>query len=264
MAMIERISGGVMVLRPTAGVDRGPRRVGVRIETDVDKPAEYLYNPDLAEKINVSRESIREEMSLLREASFAARLRQREDRPVDEEERASLSLDVLKRSLARIKTLLYQVASVAGADPDSLEALQRKLAEELRGYERVFEQIDLKGVESPDLGRDRIAIGGKIDAGSVDSESFEDTMEVISSAEKVVERMLERTQGERSRQSRTEAILSTTDQNLAAAESAFYPQEIMSRAKEASFSLRDRMPEAFTAQAHLRPDQVYGLTSPGQ
>jgi hypothetical protein len=60
-------------------------------------------------------------------------------------------------------------------------------------------------------------------------------------------------------QSRTEAVLSTTDQNLTAAESALYPEEIVSRAKEASLSLRDKIPEVLGAQAHLHPDHVFEL-----
>jgi hypothetical protein len=74
--------------------------------------------------------------------------------------------------------------------------------------------------------------------------------------------MLSKIEEEEAEQSRTEAVLSTIGQNLAAAESAFYPEETMSRAREASLSLQDAMLGS-GAHRHLNPDDVFMLTSPG-
>ena len=75
--------------------------------------------------------------------------------------------------------------------------------------------------------------------------------------------MLSQIEEEEAEQSRTEAVLLTIGQNLAAAESAFYPEETVSRAREVSLNLRNTMLGALGAQSHLNPDDVFMLTSPG-
>jgi hypothetical protein len=237
------------------------RDIGIEVREDVSKPADFLYNPDLADKINISRESIKEELSFLKKADFGIRDGQKDDRnPIGEA--SSESLDLLKRSLTRMTSLLYQIASVVAADPDSLEALQRKLAGELRGYEEVFDKVKLQEIAGPDLKLDDLDVRGKIDAESLNSESAAAARETISAAEDIAARMLSQIEDEEAEQSRTEAVLSTIGQNLAAAESAFYPEETMSRAREVSLSLRNTMLGALGAQAHLNPDDVFMLTSP--
>jgi hypothetical protein len=261
--MIESIDNGMMVLKPAVKVDDQAKHIRVKVDTEIPKPAEYLYNPHLADKINASRQSIKEEMGLLREANLSARARQVGGGLSDEESAVSLSLDVLQRSLARIESLLYQFASVAAADPDSLEALQRKLAEELRGFKRIFEGVELKEIVPPDIDMNRIDVTSKIKPEKLDSLSAASAREAVSAAKDAVGPLLARAGEKKASQSLTEAVLSTTDQNLAAAESALYPEEITARAKEASLSMRDRMPEVFGAQAHLQPDQVFRLISSG-
>lgn len=261
--MIERIDNGMMVLRPITKVGQQVRDIGIEVRKEIPKPADYLYNPDLADKINVSRESIKEELSFLKNADLRIRDGQEGDRNPKEEASSASSVDLLKRSLARITFLLYQIASVVAADPDSLEALQRKLADELRGYERVFDSARLVEIERSDPKLDDLDITGKIDTESLNSESVAAARETISAAEDVAARMLSQIEEQEAEQSRTEAVLLTIGQNLAAAESAFYPEETMSRAREVSISLRNTMLGALGAQAHLNRDDVFMLTSPG-
>ncbi|MCK4655468.1 MAG: hypothetical protein KAT85_00500 [candidate division Zixibacteria bacterium] len=260
--MIERIENGMMVLRPIAKAGQQARNIGIEIKKEISKPADYLYNPDLADKINVSRESIKDEIGLLKEADLGIRNGQQGDHNPNDEASSASSLDVLERSLIRMTSLLYQIASVVAADPDSLEALQRKLAEELRGYEKVFDSVRLVEIASPDLKLDDLDIRGKINAESLNSKSVAAARETISAAENVAARMLSQIKEEEAEQSRTEAVLSTIGQNLAAAESAFYPEETISRAREVSLALRDTILGALGAQAHLNPDDVFMLTSP--
>jgi len=261
--MIERIDSGMMVLRPITRIGQQTKNISIEVKPEAARSADYLYNPDLADKINASRESVKEEMNVLREANLQTRAKQGDDRQQDEESSSASSLDLLKRSMTRMESLLYQVASVVAADPDSLEAIQRKLVEELRGYKRIFEGVKLPETMPADLKLDDIDISGKLDVENVSSASASDARKAISSAEDVVDRMLGHVEEEMAEQSMTEAVLSTMNQNLAAAESALYPEEIMSRAREASLSLQDRMLEAYGAHAHLQPDQVFKLVSPG-
>jgi hypothetical protein len=261
--MIERIDSGMMVLRPITGDGQRVTNIGIEVQKATPRPADYLYNPDLADKINISRESIKEELSLLKEAGLGIRGVREGDRNPDKRASSASSLDVLKRNMARMTSLLYQIASVIAADPDSLEALQKKLAEELRGYERVFDSVKLAEIEPPDLKLDDLDISGKIDVEKADMESVTAARETISAAEDVAVRMLNKIEAYEEEQSRTEAVLSTIGQNLAAAESALYPEETMSRAMDASLSLRGAMLGALGAQAHLNPDDVFLLTSPG-
>jgi hypothetical protein len=252
-----------MVLRPITGDGQRVSNIGIEVQKATPRPADYLYNPDLADKINISRESIKEELSLLKEAGLGIRGVREGDRNPDKRASSASSLDVLKRNMARMTSLLYQIASVIAADPDSLEALQKKLAEELRGYERVFDSVKLAEIEPPDLKLDDLDISGKIDVEKADMESVTAARETISAAEDVAVRMLNKIEAYEEEQSRTEAVLSTIGQNLAAAESALYPEETMSRAMDASLSLRGAMLGALGAQAHLNPDDVFLLTSPG-
>lgn len=261
--MIESVNNGMVVLRPIAGIARQTKKISIGVESGASEPADYLYNPDLAEKINVSRESIKEEMGFLIQTKLGPRGEPDAQRALAHEKARFSSLDMLKRSLARIESLLYQVASVAASDPDSLEALQRKLLEELRDYTNVFERVELNEIVPPDLNLGNLDIGDKIDADKLNSNSFVASRESISLAINTIDRILEHAGIKKPEQSAAEAILSTADQNLAAAESTLYPQEIMSRAKEASMNVRDRILEAFGAQAHLLPEHVFKLTTNG-
>ena len=262
--MIERINSGMMVLRPVTKVGQQAKDISIEVRKEASKPADYLYNPDLADKINTSRESIKEELSFLKKADLGIRDGKEGDRNPKGRASTASSLDVLERSLARMTSLLYQIASVVASDPDSLEALQKKLTDEMRGYERVFESVKLVEISRPDLNLDDVDVCGKINAESLNSKSAATARETVSAAADAAAHMLSKIEEEEAEQSRTEAVLSIIGQNLAAAESAFYPEETMSRAREASISLRNTMLGALGAQSHLNPDDVFMLTSPGQ
>ena len=260
--MIERIDNEMMVFRPITKVGQQAKDISIKVRKEAPKPADYLYNPDLADKINISRESIKEELSFLKKADLGVRDGKEGDRNPKGRASTASSLDVLERSLARITSLLYQIASVVASDPDSLEALQKKLTDEMRGYEKVFDGIKLVEIPRPDLNLDDVDVCGKINAESLNSDSVAAARETVSAAADAAAHMLSKIEEEEAEQSRTEAVLSTIGQNLAAAESALYPEETMSRAREASLSLRDAMLGASGAHGHLIPDDVFVLTSP--
>ena len=153
---------------------------------------------------------------------------------------------------------------MSGADSDALEALQQKLADELSGYDKVFKKVKLHNIETPDIKTEEMDISREIKAEDIDPQTAVQAKEKVTEIEEIIERELDSiSSDEPEEQSRTEAVLDTTDQNLAAAESAFYPEEIVNRATEVAHKIREKMIEAYDAQSHLEPDEVYKLLGAG-
>jgi len=262
--MIERISNDVVTLRPMQSPAPQDSDVTVKIDNKQPDPADYLYNPDLADRINTSRQSIREELQLLERTN---RKVESDDGQSDQQSDMSSipsHLETLRQSLKRMESLLYQVASVAAADPDLLQNIQQELVDEMRGFRRVFKEIDFEQNVLPNIDLNAIDISDVIEALRNEEQTISYALEVVEKAESAINQAIEQTGGEKSREvSRTEATLNTAEQNLAAAESAFYPEEILDRAKEVATSLRERMAEAFGAQGNLKPDDVFKLVGAG-
>lgn len=263
--MIEQTGSSTYVLRPFALPTNMSRSVNITTDKDsTAETAEYLYNPEFAEKISIARTSIVEEMNLFQ----ASKSRPNESDQTSEEairnQSETSSLEALKRSLTRIESLLYQVASVAAADPESLDVLQQKLADEIRGYKKAFKQVDMHEFEDADieLQTDPAQTDG---TRPTDTERYSKLKCEVEEAERFIDAKLaeQRKTGARP-VSMTEAVLGTAEQNLAAAESTIFPEEIVSRAKEVATMVRERLAEAFPAQGRLQPDEVFKLVGAGQ
>jgi len=263
--MIEQTGSSTYVLRPLALPTNMSRSVNITTDKDSSaETAEYLYNPEFAEKISIAKTSIVEEMNLIQ----ASKSRTNESGQTSEEAIRSRSeastLEALKRSLTRIESLLYQVASVAAADPESLDVLQKKLVEEIRGYKKAFKQVDIHEFQPADVElptRHAQTDGTQ----STDAEGYSKLKCEVEEAERFIDAKLAELRKTESRPiSMTEAALGTAEQNLAAAESTIFPEEIVSRAKEVATMVRERLEEAFPAQGRLQPDEVFKLIGAGQ
>ena len=96
------------------------------------------------------------------------------------------------------------------------------------------------------------------------SENAAATRQVTEAAEKSIDDALSvQNRQEPDTMSVTEANLSNAQQNLAAAESAFYPEEIVDRAKEVARQLAEQMAETPSTHGTLQPDEVFKLIGAG-
>ncbi len=268
--MIQRIDSATYLLKPKPVQTGQVKKVELQVSNENVKAADYLYNPDLADKIHESRKSLKEEMGLLKDAAVI------NDISVGQSEKAVRyqpeqaqgiqysALDTLKNSLTRINSLLYQLASVASGDSDSLEAIQRKLAEEISGYRRIFKKVDLTEFKPVKIDVDSLSMAAQTEALQVNPENATATRQVTEAAEKSVEKALKANDDRKlDTKSVTEANLSNAQQNLAAAESAIYPEEIVDRAKEVAQQLYEKMSEALGVHGTLKPDEVFKLIGAG-
>ncbi len=268
--MIQRIDNVTVLLRPNPIQNGQSKKVAVEVKNESVKPADYLYNPELADKIHESRKSLKEEMGFLREANARrntarqpANIEKYREQDTQHVQQYS-ALDTLKHSMTRMTSLLYQLASVTAGDSDSMEAIQRKLAEELLGYKRVFKGIELTDFESNEIDMDRLRTVVNTEALQINPENAAATRQIIETAEKSVENALSVQNHEQpDSMSVTEAKLSNAEQNLAAAESAFYPEEIVDRAKEVAQQLYEQMSDTLGAHGTLKPDEVFKLIGAG-
>jgi len=262
--MIEKIIDQTVHVRPLLSLSRNVSQSAVTVGSNSEKTADYLYDPLFSDKVNASRNSINEELNLLSEMNRNPENAGQPDKQ-QEPSAAAVSLETLKRSLLRIKSLLYQVASVTAADPDTLEVIQRKLADELRGYEKAVADVDLPEFSGVDLTLGRITIANHADSGESEQVRLSDTLKAVESAENTADRLLLQIKGTEPRdESKTEAALSTADQNMAAAESTIYPEEILARAKEVARSMREGLMDAPELRRSLKPEEVLGLIDTGQ
>ncbi len=277
--MIQRIDNVTVLLKPNPVQNGQSKKVAVEVKNENVKSADYLYNPELADKIHESRKSLKEEMGFLRDANVKQpinvikRPENVEKQPKNVEKyreqdpqrvQQYSALDMLKHSMTRMTSLLYQLASVTAGDSDSMEAIQRKLAEELLGYKRVFNGIELTDFESNKIDMDRLRTVVNTEALQINPENAAATRQIIETAEKSVENALSAQNREQpDSMSVTEANLSNAEQNLAAAESAFYPEEIVDRAKEVAQQLYEQMSETLGAHGTLKPDEVFKLIGAG-
>jgi hypothetical protein len=268
--MIQRIDNVTVLLKPNPVQNEQSKKVAVEVKNESVKSADYLYNPELADKIHESRKSLKEEMGFLKDANAKqTKARQPENvekyREQDPQRVQQYSaLDTLKHSMTRMTSLLYQLASVTAGDSASMEAIQRKLAEELLGYKRVFKGIELTDFESNEIDMDRLRMVVDTEALQITPEDAAATRQIIETAEKSVENTLNAQNRQQSdSMSVTEAKLSNAEQNLAAAESAFYPEEIMDRAKEVARQLYEQMSDTPGTHGTLQPDEVFKLIGAG-
>ncbi|MBU1317980.1 MAG: hypothetical protein KKG33_04685 [candidate division Zixibacteria bacterium] len=262
--MIEKISNETVHVRPRLSLSKNVSQSAVTVGNNVEKTADYLYDPLFSEKVNASRHSINEELVLLSEMN-----RNPENAGHSDEQQGpaavATSLDILERSLLRMKSLLYQVASVTAADPDTLDMLQRKLADELRGYKKAIADVDLPEFSGVDLTLNGITIANHADSGETEQVRLSDTLKTVESAVSTADSILLQIKRTGSRnESKTEAALSTAGQNMAAAESTIYPEEILARAKEVARSLREEFMDAPELRRSLKPEEVLGLIDTGQ
>ena len=257
--MIERISNQMLVLRPAQGRTEAKKNVSVKVSGEEAKPAEELYNPDFADKINSSRQSIRDELNLLKDTYQRPKVRQAENAEAEQSqespEEGMGSYATLKRSMIRISSLLYQVASAAGGNSESLEQMQRRLVDELREYEGAYTRVDLDGVDPEELD-----LASKIDLDQLTPASAAEAQRAVEQAERALTNATSTLKSSESTpRSATEAALSTAEQNLAAAESAFYPEEIVDRAHMVSEALTRQMQDVTRAQGPVVPEDVLKL-----
>ncbi len=252
--MIERISNQMLVVRPAQGRTQPQKNVSIKVGNDNPKPAEELYNPDLADKISSSRQSIRDELNLLKDLSNRPNVEDAELNGSGGGDKAS-SYSSVKRSLMRISSLLYQVASVAGGDSESIERMQKRLIDEFREYEGEVARVDLEGINV-----DKLNISAKVDLDKLTASNAADAQKTVEEAEKALTQTLGTARTDKPHsQSATEAALSTAEQNLAAAESAFYPEEIVDRARSVAGTLRGQMQNVAQAQGKVVPEDVLKL-----
>jgi len=261
--MIERISNQMLVLRPAQGRTEAKKNVSVKVSGEDSKPAEELFNPDFAQKINSSRQSIRDEINLLKDTY--QRPKAEKAAPTEAEEPQEQPEDVasystLKKSLIRISSLLYQVASAAGGDTETIEQMQRRLVDELREYEGTYTRVDLRGVDL-----DKMDIAARIDLDQLTPASAAEAQEAVEEAEKELTTATTKSEktSESTQRSATEAALSTAEQNLAAAESVFYPDEVVDRAHQVSETLTGQMQNVARAQGRVVPEDVLKLIADG-
>jgi hypothetical protein len=270
-AMIERVDGTTYVLRPNTPAESARSRMNIKVSRQEDNPADYLYNPNLADKIHISRQSISEEIGLLKLQPYqkpTAKASDDANRNLDTKKApatAYSAAETLNRSLNRLKSLLYQFASVTAADPDSFEAIQRKLADELLGFKRVFKNIKLQEFDVSIENLDDVEAVTKIDLQNSDAQSVQSARKVIEDAEDSVEKALGKL-GESGRQdeSRTEAALKTAEQNLEAAENTFYPEDILIRTRDVAAQVYSQIMPENSVHGKLQPDQVLALIGGGQ
>lgn len=262
--MIERICDQTVHVRPLLSIDRNARPHAVTVDNSVGKTADYLYDPQFYDKLNASRHSINEELILLSELNRKSATAERHDQQQESASTAA-SIETLKRSLLRIESLLYQVASVTAADPDSMQVLQRKLADEIRGYETVVASVDLPESSDADFTLRKIAISDETGSVQIGQFRISEALEEVESAQSTADRFLVQfDQTERRDESRTEAALSTADQNMAAAQSTVYPDEILARAKQVAERLREGTLDTPHLKRTLKPEEVLGLIDTGQ
>lgn len=252
--MIERISNQMLVVRPAHGRTQPKKNVSIKVGNDNPKPAEELYNPDLADKINSSRQSIRDELNLLKDLSNRPNV-EKGERDGSGGDGETSSYSSVKKSLMRISSLLYQVASVAGGDAESIERMQKRLVDEFREYEGKVAKVDFEGVDA-----DKLNISAKVDLDKLTASNAADAQKTVEEAERALTQTSRTARTEKSdKQSATEAALSTAEQNLAAAESAFYPEEIVDRARSVAGTLRGQMQGVAQAQGKVVPEDVLKL-----
>ena len=262
--MIEKISNQTVYVKPLLSLHKNVSQAALTVGDRSENAADYLYDPLFSDKVNASRRSINEELLLLSEMNRNPENAEQSDQQQPSSSIAT-SLETLKRSLLRMKSLLYQVASVTAADPDSIQVLQRKLADELRGYEKAVADIDLPESSGVDLTLGRVEISSQADPRETDQVRISDALKDVESAQSNVDRILQQIDRPEPRdESMTEAALSTADQNLAAAESTIYPEKILERAKEVAQILREGLTDAPEVQKSLKPEDVLGLIDTGQ
>jgi hypothetical protein len=262
-AMIERINSQSITVWPAAKSSQQPKDLSLKVPEGQGQGAEYLFNPRLADKISRSRESLNSEMKILQEAEAR---KQQDAKQVEQEAESSGGFDTLaslKRSLTRMKSLLYQMASATGGNFEATEAIQRELADELRGYRRVFRGIDISVDQPEPDSRRKLDVAEQVRQAATDSSSTTDALNAVERAESDVEIALRTREEVTKEESRTAAALKTAEQNLAAAENTYYPQDILSRAREVAEMLQQQS-GATSAQRSLKPDEVYKLLNFGQ
>ncbi len=257
--MIERISNSTVLLRPSDPKTESNRGSAMKVPTGEQKPADYLFDPRVADKLDLSQKSVREELTLIEQRS--------RERASEAEASGSqiLTDEVMERSMrtsmARIRSLLYHVASVSGGNPELLKKAQEKVARELRDYDKVFKEVNLDSTEKTSEESD-LNLSSRIDPSRLDAESARASLEAIEKAEAELDRRkVVRQKSDDYVKARTEAALRTTEQNLRAAKSALFPDDSVARAEEVVRLANASAEKLDKAQSGIRADDVHKLLS---
>lgn len=263
--MIERVTNQIVHLNPSLSIDKRQPVSGIEIKQSTLNTADYLYNPQFVEKLGTSRQSISEELMLLQERKTEDHRSKAESGEEKEPSAQAASVESLKQNLIRMKSLLLEMASVAAADPDSLERIQRKLADELRGYEKAIKHVDIVEFKNAKLAGATMDVRNLTVAGSTVGSGVTVALNAVESAQIGIERAVRRIGMHTQRpRSETEAALQTADQNLAAAEATVYPDDIFERAKAVARSLSAENSAPAHIHRRLTPGDVLGLVDTDQ
>jgi len=212
------------------------QKSGVAIKLNKNqKPSQNkeVENPPGHDKLELSSSSLKEEIALVKSREH----KQQANRA---------NLDDLEHRLLQMESVLYQVAATLSFDADSMEAIQRKIARELSGMQKVISGVDLPGIEKVDLKLLSEESGSvKLDSG----ESVEHFREVVGQTTAAVREIKQQVElsGPNSDVGKR---LEIAHQNTQAALSAYNPGDIVSHADNMARTIKE---QAFAVQQD--PDQ---------
>jgi len=207
-----------------------------------DRHADAAFDPHLLNKIELSRNSYKEELALLRA---------RESKK--ESQRAAI--DDLENRLLHMESILYQVAATMAFDADSFEVLQKRIAAELKGTAELIGKVELKELE--ESGLKHLADNSS----SLNLNSPEDVAqlrETVKSASQQVQHLKENAASSAA-EKRTGKTLEIAQQNAEAVLTDYDPQAAMEQAKSAAQFLREQNSQLMKAQGNINQQSVIDL-----
>jgi hypothetical protein len=217
--------------------------LAVRVKSDQKtRPSEAVDNPLGRDKIELSKKSLAEELSLLK---------QKQERK--ESNRALI--DDLQNRLLRMESILYQAAASVSFDADSLQIMQKRISKELKGAQEVFRKVELPGMTKMDF--EKLAEGVEKVKLNSDRE-VQKLREKVHAAFKEVEDIKNR-QKTSEDDKKTSKALEIAHQNTAAALSNYNPRDIFARADSVAQALRENNPETSRAHGQIDHQSVISL-----
>jgi len=235
------------ILPPAIAGTEQPSKKGlaIRIGSESQKgPSHEVENPMGRDKIELSKRSLAEELSILK---------QREE----QKEVSKARLDDLHDRLLRMESVLYQVAASVSFDADSLEKMHRRIVRELEGSKRLIGEIKLPELKPVALER----LSEQIEKVNPRSrEDLEELSEIMETASKAVAKM--KSQAEISEDElRTSKALEIAHQNTSAALSNYNHKDIFAHADNVARTFRENSSEAIHAHRRIDHQSVINLVS---
>jgi chromosome segregation ATPase len=231
----------------------GPERVelqkrtelAVRVKSDQKtRPSEAVDNPLGRDKIELSKSSLAEELSLLKQKQ-------------EQKESNRALIDDLQNSLLRMESILYQAAASISFDADSLQVMQKRISKELKGAQEVFSKVDLPGLTKFDFEK----LSESVEKAKLNSDrEVEKLQKKIHAASKEVEDIKNRLKTSEDDE-RTSKALEIAHQNTAAALSNYNPRDIFAHADSVATALRENNPEISRAHGQIDHQAVISLVS---